>query len=88
MIINVWFYGQFFMVAGRKQSVTLRNGSYLKELLQIIISDHGSAMRNLLKDESMYFITINGNYISPSIYDQKKLEEGDVVAFQPIITGG
>lgn len=88
MIIDVWFHGLFYTLAGRKKVFTLDDKARLADLVELISNAYGKAMQDLLDAKESYFILINGRY-SDLIKDQKrKLNEGDTVAFVTIVSGG
>ena len=88
MDIEVWFFGQFRELAGRKRAINLDNGAPLSDLIECLLKEYGIEMSKQIKQAEGYFIMINGYYCEQDRQRKKPLKDGDVVAFIPIITGG
>lgn len=88
MRIEVWYSGEFYAVAGRKEEVHLPEGSTFEDLVTRINEKYGRPIQTLLSASQTYFASINGQFYNPSADIGKKLHENDLVAFVTIVSGG
>lgn len=88
MNINVWLHGRLGELAIRKRLVQLANGASLGDLIDWLIQEYGEELGREIERSDENFITLNGNYCKLSVDRERQLQDGDIVAFIPIIAGG
>lgn len=88
MNVDVWFYGRFRELATRQRTVQLSDNASLGDLIERLVCEYGMEFGHEIRRVKEYFIMLNGNYCTLSANRERVLEDGDVVAFIPIIVGG
>lgn len=88
MEIELWFNGAFHRIAERKRVVQLRDDATFHDLIKWILSNYDDKMGRLIQDERTYFVLHNGHYLNFKKDKDKKLENGDIIAFVTIVAGG
>jgi molybdopterin converting factor small subunit len=88
MNVDVWFHGGFRGIASRRRQVSLPQGATLNDLIEQLTQEYGSRFSDQIAHRDDYFITLNGNYCTPSVNEDRPLDDKDVVAFVPITVGG
>ena len=88
MKVNVWFYGKFRELATRQRAVQLADDASLGDLMERLAQEYGMEFNHEMRRFEVYFIMVNGNYCNLSVNKERPLEDGDVVAFVPIVEGG
>ena len=88
MNVDVWFHGVFREIATRRRDVLLPQDANLSNLIEQLAQEYGSIFSDQIARKDDYFIMLNGNYCTPSLNEDRPLNDKDVVAFVPIIVGG
>ena len=88
MNVEVWFHGTLEECAFRKRVVQMDDGASLGELIDWLGEEYGTELRHEIERAEENYVMLNGNYCSLSSERSKPLQDGDVVAFIPILTGG
>ena len=88
MNVEVWFHGTLEEHAFRKRIVQLADSASLGELIDWLSVEYGPGLKGEIERAEENYVMLNGNYCSLSSERSKPLQDGDVVAFIPILTGG
>ena len=88
MNVEVWFHGTLEELAFRKRIVELDYGASLGELIDWLSKEYGTELKSEIERAQENYVMLNGNYCNLSSEGSKPLQDGDVVAFIPILTGG
>jgi|MudIll2142460700_1097286.scaffolds.fasta_scaffold01688_4 molybdopterin converting factor small subunit len=88
MNVEVWFHGSLEECATRKRMVDLADGASLGELIDLLSEEYGAELKREIERAEENYIMLNGNYCKLSSERNKLLQDGDIVAFIPILTGG
>ena len=88
MDIHVWFFGRFRELATRRRIVILAGEARLGDLIAWLIKEYGIEFGEEIKNTKNYAIMRNKRYCTLSTHRNELLEDGDIVAFLPIIAGG
>ena len=88
MDIEVWFYGRFRELASRRKIVSLERGARLEDLADWLIGSVGPGFGEALKSTSDYTLIRNQRYCNLVADKDTLLQDGDIVAFLPITSGG
>ena len=88
MDINVWLHGRLAELAATKRVVHLPEGASLGDLIDWLSKEYGAELGREIERSDENLITLNGNYCKLPTDRGKRLRNGDVVAFAPIIAGG
>ena len=88
MNVEVWFHGSLEECATRKRMVDLADGASLGELIDWLSEEYGAELKREIERAEENYIMLNGNYCKLTSERYKPLQDGDIVAFIPILTGG
>ncbi len=88
MNIDVWMHGRLSLLATTNRVINLPDGAKLGDLINLLAQEYGQEFSDEMQQDQANFMMVNGKYCRISSGRERKLEDGDIIAFLPLIAGG